>query len=484
MAIARPTNHWMGKLTLLSFLLSLVATTACRKPRKTPIVTRAQEQRIENSKLRDMPEPDIKFDVLFGDYLQLIGIDIKPNTVAPGGRMTVIWYWKCLKESSDGWKIFVHFDGSGQRRTFDHHAVEGSFPINKWKAGDIIRDEQALPLDGKFPKGKASLYVGVYDDVAWKERRENKRMEILVGLSKRKIKEDRYKVADIQVSKTGAKKNTDYRVSLVSEALKIDGKADETIWRDARWTPWFKRPNNERLSPKIRTRAKLLYDSEALYVFFETYDSDIKNPGTKRDDQLWRSDVLELYLDPGQDSKDYLEFQFGPTGAVFDALFTSHRKPDWRKAAPAFNMEGLVSEVNIRGTLNKSGDQDQGWSVEARIPFNELPKVTAAPKPGTRWGFNLYRIDSAAPSSGSSMGAFAPVGGDFHNLKDAGTLVFGSKAPKATKKPEPKKPSVGKPPAKPKANPDLRKLKLRKGLGKAPAIPKRRPTTPKGKGNP
>jgi hypothetical protein len=407
--------------------------TSCRKPRKTPIVTRAQQQRIENSKLKAMPEPDIKFDVRFNDHIELIGIDIKPKTVAPGGRMTVIWYWKCLKDSPEGWKIFVHFDGAGQRRTFDHHAVEGSFPIKKWKAGEIIRDEQALPLDSRFPEGKASLYVGIYDDIAWKERKENKRMEIRVGLSKRPIKEDRFKVANVQVSKTGLKKNTDYKLSLVTEAPKIDGKADDTVWRNARWTPWFKRPNGKRLNPKIRTRAKLLYDQAALYVFFETYDADIKNPGDKRDDQLWRSDVVELYLDPGHDTKNYLEFQFAPTGALFDALFTSHRKPDWRKAAPNFDMSGIEMKVHLKGTLNQSDDQDQGWSVEVRIPFTELPGVSATPKPGTRWGFNLYRIDSDAPSSGASMGAFAPVGGDFHNLKDAGTLVFGTQGKKPSK---------------------------------------------------
>jgi hypothetical protein len=380
-----------------------------------------------------MPEPDIKFDVRFGDHLQLIGIDLKSKTVAPGGRMNVIWYWKCLKESTDGWKIFVHFDGSGQRRTFDHHAVEGSFPINKWKVGDIIRDVQALPLDGKFPEGKANLYVGIYDHAAWKERRENKRMEIHVGLSKRPIKADRYKVADIQVTKKGAKKTTDYRLPLVSEAPTIDGKADDTIWRNARWTPWFKRPNKQRLNPKIRTRAKLLYDSEALYVFFETYDSDISNSRTTRDDQLWRSDVVELYLDPGHDTKDYLEFQFAPTGALFDALFKSHRKPHWKQAAADFNMAGLEVKVHLKGTLNQSEDQDQGWSVEARIPFSELPGIEGAPKPGTRWGFNLYRIDSGGPSSGESMGAFAPVGGDFHNLKDAGTLIFGNQVRKPSR---------------------------------------------------
>ena len=443
MATSQQSKNFSKNISLLPVILSLLLAQACQKPRKTPIVTRAQQQRIENSKLKAMPEPDIKFDVRFSEYIELIGIDIQPKTVAPGGRVNVIWYWKCLKESPEGWKIFVHLDGAGQRRTFDHHAVEGSFPIKKWKAGDIIRDQQALPLDSRFPEGKASLYVGIYDDAAWKERQENKRMEIRVGLSKRAIKADRYKVADLQISKNGVKKNTDYKLSLVSEAPEIDGQANEAIWRNARWTPWFKRPNNERLNPKIRTRAKMLYDAEALYVFFETYDSDIKNPRTKRDDQLWRSDVVELYLDPGKDTKDYLEFQFAPTGAIFDALFTSHRKPDWRKAAPNFNMQGLEVKVHLKGTLNKSDDQDQGWSVEARIPFKELPGVTQAPKPGTQWGFNLYRIDSAAPSSGTSMGTFAPVGGDFHNLKDAGTLVFGKEGKKPSE--QLKKPTKVKP---------------------------------------
>ena len=38
---------------------------------------------------------------------------------------------------------------------------------------------------------------------------------------------------------------------------------------------------------------------------------------------------------------------------------------------------------------------------------------------------NLYRIDNSNPNSVQGMGTLAPVGSDFHSLKDAASLVFG-----------------------------------------------------------
>ena len=43
----------------------------------------------------------------------------------------------------------------------------------------------------------------------------------------------------------------------------------------------------------------------------------------QRDDTLWKSDVVEVYLDPGGDTKDYVELQFNPKNAIFDAIFKS-----------------------------------------------------------------------------------------------------------------------------------------------------------------
>ena len=75
-------------------------------------------------------------------------------------------------------------------------------------------------------------------------------------------------------------------------------------------------------------------------------DSDIVNMKKARDEALWQEDVVEVYLDPGKDGRDYVEFQFAPTEMIFDAHFTAHRSPEWPLAAKRFNHEGLEVKVS------------------------------------------------------------------------------------------------------------------------------------------
>ena len=205
----------------------------------------------------------------------------------------------------------------------------------------------------------------------------------------------------------------------------MDGKLEDAVWSKAAWTRYFLQPDGQPLADKLQTRAKLLFGEENLYVAFEILDTDIVNMKKNRDDALWEEDVVEVYLDPGKDGRDYIEFQFAPTGVVFDAHFTTHRTPEWSLAAKRFNLEGLQAKVSLVGTVNKKDNGDQMWTVEAKIPFKGLPGVSAAPRVGTVWGMNLYRIDSSNPKNVQGMGTLSPVGSDFHDLKNAALLVFG-----------------------------------------------------------
>ena len=179
-----------------------------------------------------------------------------------------------------------------------------------------------------------------------------------------------------------------------------------------------------------------MWDDTYLYIAASCRDDDIYNDKTGRDAALWEQDVVEVYLDPGKDGKDYIEIQVSPAEQLFDAVFATHRNPKWQEAAKALDIKGMVAKVDVDGTLNQRAavEDDRRWTVEMKIPWSELPGVTGPPADGAVWSGNFYRIDVKNPKRAGFMGAWSPAGGDFHNTKGFGSLLFKNSQPPSLKR--------------------------------------------------
>lgn len=425
-------RYWMAASALV--LVVCLVMVGCRKPRKF-VLTKEQQKQIQSALLDTVPEVEHPVGALFDGGVKLVGVDLQKDIVGPGQRLKVTWVWEVVEDLPPGdWMIFVHFENPGKKRTtHDHQAVGELHPLNKWKKGDIIRDEQTLEVAQDFPAGPARLYVGIFDEGAWRDRRENIRMKV-TNDSEPTVKIDKegrlhattVKI-DGKVSPTSAATHTkgrNHRVYRTTSSPVIDGKLDDVMWRSARPTSPFVQPHGQVLSPKWTTQGRLLWDDENLYVGLSGRDDDVTNTNTTRDSTLWEQDVFEVYLDPGSDGKNYIELQVSPTGTIFDALFVTHRKPRWQDAAK-FQLEGLEAKVFIHGTVNDStGEPDKKWSAEVKIPWRSLPGMEGPPKAGDEMAANLYRIDMKTAARPGFMGAWSPAGGDFHNTTGFGKLTF------------------------------------------------------------
>jgi hypothetical protein len=90
----------------------------------------------------------------------------------------------------------------------------------------------------------------------------------------------------------------------------------------------------------------------------------------------------------------------------------------------------------VQGTLDKDDDEDQGYVVEARIPWSSFDKAKAAPpKPGDAWRLNLYAMQ------GNSGVGWSPIlgQGNFHKASRIGRIRWvdeKSDAAAVTKGPE------------------------------------------------
>jgi hypothetical protein len=212
-----------------------------------------------------------------------------------------------------------------------------------------------------------------------------------------------------------------YRCVATTAPVAIDGKLDDPAWSAADWTSDFVGVTRGDCAA-LRTRAKLLWDDRCLYVAAEMEQPDVQATMRQRDMPLFKEDAFELFLDPNDDGRDYLELEISALGTIFDLIMDKPYR-DGGQADAAFNVESLKSAVHIDGTLNDPADRDRGWTVEIAIAWESLKKIVpAAPKPGARWRMELGRSPGRP---GGRFVTWAKHGqGDMHMPEKWGVIEF------------------------------------------------------------
>lgn len=211
--------------------------------------------------------------------------------------------------------------------------------------------------------------------------------------------------------------------------ITINGMADEAAWKQAEVIEDFHHPAVTPKSPgKTKTKARLLWDDEALYFFAEMEDADLYADITEHDAETWFNDVFELFFKPHADERTYYEFQVTPRNTHFDACI-KRRGPggEMRRWIRAHEFAWETKPVLI-GTLNDETDKDKGWFVEGKIPWTDFRHTGGKPKPGDAWSFALcrydYSFDFETPDL-STTAALTKV--DFHQTENYGRLTFAGK---------------------------------------------------------
>jgi hypothetical protein len=150
------------------------------------------------------------------------------------------------------------------------------------------------------------------------------------------------------------------RATRAAEAPVLDGRDDDAVWRIAPAVDAFleARPT-EGAAPKMRTEARIAYDSDNLYAFVRAYDphpDSIVRLLSRRDDQT-ASDQIILMLDPYHDRRTGYEFAVNPAGVKADYAIFNDGNEDVAWDA-VWDAEARVDSL--------------GWTVEYRIPLSQL----------------------------------------------------------------------------------------------------------------
>ena len=175
--------------------------------------------------------------------------------------------------------------------------------------------------------------------------------------------------------------------------IEIDGVASEISWKKAPWTEYFTDIEGVE-KPAYDTRIKMLWDEDFLYFYAEMEEPHVWGTLKNRDTVIFYNNDFEIFIDPDGDTHNYYELEVNALNTVWDLFIV---KP-YREPAPIvdnWDIKGLKSAVDIKGTLNDPEDIDDSWSVEIAIPWGALVEANVHNKLPVNeyWRINFSRVN-------------------------------------------------------------------------------------------
>jgi hypothetical protein len=195
-----------------------------------------------------------------------------------------------------------------------------------------------------------------------------------------------------------------YPCNRTAAAPKIDGQLDDAAWKDAALVSGFVAyDKHERAT--VQTAFRAVYDDQALYIGVQCDEPMwqklvVGTPGMRDDHAgVFRSEAIEIFIDPKHDHADYFQIAVNISGSIFDGRGTD---PSWNGKATA---AGAVSEGK--------------WSLEVRIPWADLG--IRNPQPGTVIGLNVCRDRNLGDKEWTT---WSPIAANFHDPLHFGHIVL------------------------------------------------------------
>ncbi|MFN2203444.1 MAG: hypothetical protein ACK2UO_19770 [Caldilineaceae bacterium] len=109
--------------------------------------------------------PRVNLVTPLGDGIQLMGYDVLPDVVVPGGSLYVQLHWRTAARPQQEWTVFTHVVNSATGQVVAGHDSEpgaGSLPTSRWQPGWRILDEYEIVLPADLAPGTYDLYAGLY----------------------------------------------------------------------------------------------------------------------------------------------------------------------------------------------------------------------------------------------------------------------------------------------------------------------------------
>lgn len=209
--------------------------------------------------------------------------------------------------------------------------------------------------------------------------------------------------------------------------IHIDGRLDDPAWAKAPWTSDFVDIEGDlKPRPRFRTRAKMLWDNDNLYIAAELEEPDVHGTLTEHDSVIFHDNDFEIFIKPLPATPSYYEFEINALNTGWD-LFLPKPYKAGGQADNSWNIQGLQTAVHVNGTLNQPSDRDRSWTVEIAYPLRafESRQHVSTPHDGTEWRINFSRVEWKAGQAHENNWVWSPQGLiDMHVPEHWGYLRF------------------------------------------------------------
>lgn len=166
------------------------------------------------------------------------------------------------------------------------------------------------------------------------------------------------------------------RAVRAKEAIKIDGLLNESTWHTPGFSGFRQSDPDDGAPATEKTVVWIAYDEQNLYIAARLYDSRpdaIVSRLGRRDDWV-DSDWFTFAVDPYLDKRSGFQFSVNPAGSIADStLYNDEGKDE--------TWDGIWESA--------SRIDDQGWTVEMRIPYQQLHFKK---NKTYTWGINFFRV--------------------------------------------------------------------------------------------
>lgn len=163
----------------------------------------------------------------------------------------------------------------------------------------------------------------------------------------------------------------------ITSRISIDGKISEEAWDLAETASDFimyQPDNGKPISENKKTKVKIIYDNDAIYIAAIMYDEDpskIKKEITNRD-KFGVTDYFSVFINGFNDGQQDFRFYVTATGVQIDCISTE-----------GYNDFSWDAIWDSKTTLT-----NQGWVVEMKIPYAAIRFPNSKKQ---TWGINFLR---------------------------------------------------------------------------------------------
>lgn len=175
-------------------------------------------------------------------------------------------------------------------------------------------------------------------------------------------------------------------LEIPGHSIRLDGKPDEQIWTKATEISLY--DIEDASIPRYPVDAKLLKNNQFLYITLNVADTEVSGTGDtlctrphEERDVLNGNSVIEIFIDPDGDGKNYMEIHINSEGQLADKVF-DYPPPDGARRECEIDFNGEATCDNkwncdgLRATVNIT--PDKGWTTEVAVPLKSIGQLADA----------------------------------------------------------------------------------------------------------